>query len=326
MRLVSWTISVGVQPRRGTARSQANSPSVSRFLSTAMTLSVLHTQLRRTTSLVLSTLLVLTGLLGAGCGSARVARDGGSASASASRGGGVAASNEQTENQQAEQSEQDGQAAADPVKVLRLPKVRERLQNAAQDWYGTPYDWGGDSKQGVDCSGFVQHVYEDAFAYGLPRVTETQLQSGPSVARDQIRPGDLVFFRPEGEYNHVGVYLGKGTFAHASSSNGVTKTPLEKDYWDRYYWTARRPLTPSTVPDTLTSELLAYRYPDADSTVAVTEASDAATQKAGETPNADASGGPTLASCEEESVECADPSGASSQASDSGEGETRKGW
>lgn len=129
----------------------------------------------------------------------------------------------------------DGQGS-----VLRLAAVQGRVEQAAQDWYGTPYKWGGEPKEGVDCSAFVKSVYKEAFGMELPRVTETQVQVGGRVPRDQIRPGDLVFFHPEHEYNHVGVYIGEGAFVHASSNDGGTKDPIHMDYWRRYYWTARR--------------------------------------------------------------------------------------
>jgi hypothetical protein len=205
------------------------------------------------------------------------------------------------------------------VKVLRLSTVSTRLETAAQDWYGTPYKWGGNSKQGVDCSGFVKNLYKEAFAVSLPRVTETQLQAGAKVARDQIRPGDLVFFRPENDYNHVGVYIGEGTFVHASSSKGVTEAPMEKNYWEQYYWTSRRPLKPSRVPDSLTSDLVAYQYPD--TTVQATDSPQAemspTTRANGETQTAE------IASCEDSGVQCADPA-----VSPRGSADTtrRKGW
>ena len=263
--------------------------------------------------LFLGSILLLLAGLATGCGTAEVARQGSSASASR------AAPSARPEAAQ-ESAPEQRTTSADPGKVLRLEKVRSRLKSAAKDWYGTPYKWGGDSKQGVDCSGFVQHVYEDAFAYGLPRVTETQLQSGTIVARDQIRPGDLVFFQPEDEYNHVGVYLGDGTFVHASSSDGVTKSPIARDYWSRYYWTARRPLTPSSIPNELASELLAYQDSGSDTT-----AQRAKAPAAGNEPNQTGSRGNKIASCDAANVECAEPSTAAS-AGDAGSNTTRKGW
>jgi len=275
-------------------------------------------RLRRSRPLVLSAILVLSGVLGAGCGSSSATRTG--ESAPSSNAATASASSQPAEPQEAEQSQRT--PPDESVEVLRLQQVRKRLEGAAEDWYGTPYKWGGESQDGVDCSGFVQNVYEDAFAYSLPRVTETQLQAGPSVERDQIRPGDLVFFQPEGEYNHVGVYLGDGTFVHASSSNGVTDSEMDNSYWDRYYWTARRPLNPSKVPNNLEEELLAYKQPESDSTAQAPN--DAEPSPNNETPSDTKSKNTKIASCETASVECAEVSDPS--ANDSASDDPRKGW
>lgn len=221
-----------------------------------------------------------------------------------------------------------------PVKVLRTDQIRDKVEDVAKDWYGVPYEWSGESMDGIDCSAFVQRVYQQAFAYRLPRVTETQVQTGSKVSRSQIRPGDLVFFRPEGEWNHVGVYLGNRTFAHASSSDGVTESNFDKSYWKRYYWTARRPLKPSVIPDSLETQLVAYRYGDeaeADKTdrpagqQAQEEESD---RPETERPNAAAI---TIASCSSAEVECADEDppeegDSGTKAAAAADTTTRKGW
>jgi len=186
-------------------------------------------------------------------------------------------------------------------KVLRPANVAAQIDEAAQDWYGVPYQ--------------------------LPRVTETQVQTGTEVPRSQVRAGDLVFFKPEGEWNHVGVYLGDNTFAHASSSNGVTRDSFDASYWSRYYWTARRPLRPSVIPDSLTSELVAYRSPGA--------ASDTSTARADPTDEQTSESQDkmiTIASCSDADVKCAPSDGsdgnssASERAVAAADTTTRKGW
>lgn len=232
----------------------------------------------------------------------------------------------------AETSASDG--TDEPVKVLRTDQIREHIEDIAEDWYGVPYEWSGESMDGIDCSAFVQRVYQQAFSYRLPRVTETQVQTGSKVPRSEIRPGDLVFFRPKNQWNHVGVYLGNRTFAHASSSDGVTESNLDKSYWKQYYWTARRPLKPSVVPDSLASELVAYRYSDeeveADTTGSLADQHDQKEEvKEPETerPEPDAI---TIASCNSAEVECADEALSGAEASGSqrapSDTTTRKGW
>ncbi len=131
-----------------------------------------------------------------------------------------------------------GRTLAELVKAYK-----QRLERAVTSWLGTPYRWGnGTPKVGTDCSGFVQALFGDTFRIRLPRVSRDQYRTGHSVSKQDLRPGDLVFFdtRDAGRINHVGVYAGKGTFAHASSSRGVVYDKLASRYFARAYRGARR--------------------------------------------------------------------------------------
>lgn len=279
--------------------------------------------------------LLATGVVFSGCGSSQATMGGARSSSSDSSSKIVVKQNNPgdagTPNSgpSGETPEAIGTEATERKEVLRPAKVAAQIDEAAQDWYGVPYEWAGNSKDGVDCSAFVQNIYQEAFSYQLPRVTETQVQTGTNVPRSQVRAGDLVFFRPEGEWNHVGVYLGDDTFAHASSSDGVTKDPFDGSYWRRYYWTARRPLKPSVIPDSLTSELVAYRSPDAaPDTSAARAQADTTTQQTSESQDKTI----TIASCSDADVECAPSGGPDGTSSTSGRAvaaadtTTRKGW
>ena len=118
--------------------------------------------------------------------------------------------------------------------------IERALRAAESDWRGVPHRFGGSTRQGIDCSAFVQAVYRDVFAQELPRTTAEQVQLGSAISTVDLRPGDLVFFRPTTKTRHVGVYLSQGEFAHASASRGVMISNLEEAYWHRHYWTARR--------------------------------------------------------------------------------------
>jgi cell wall-associated NlpC family hydrolase len=120
--------------------------------------------------------------------------------------------------------------------------IRRALLDEHQRWVGTPYVLGGTTHHGIDCSALMQHVYGEAFALELPRTTEEQVLEGSRVDESNLKAGDLVFFRPPGPYNHVGVYVGEGYFLHASSSQGVKLSRLDNVFWKRYYWQARRPV------------------------------------------------------------------------------------
>lgn len=118
--------------------------------------------------------------------------------------------------------------------------VSQQLFSAHNKWEGTPYVLGGNGQNGVDCSSFTQIVFEQYFDEDLPRNTREQLQEGEAVRRNQIRPGDLIFFRTSRSTLHVGIAMEEGRFLHASVSNGVTISTLSDRYWAGRYLGARR--------------------------------------------------------------------------------------
>lgn len=122
----------------------------------------------------------------------------------------------------------------------KAQRIESRVRTAMQPWMETPYKFGGETKNGVDCSGLVQALYEDAFGIGLPRTTGQQHKEGRRIDRSQMRAGDLIFFRTGDSQRHVGIYLEDRKFVHASSSQGVTVSPLKYDYWQNHYWKTKR--------------------------------------------------------------------------------------
>jgi len=125
------------------------------------------------------------------------------------------------------------------AKTITLNQLEQMLRSEVDQWHGTRYLLGGDGKDGIDCSGFVKAVFKNLFGVRLPRHSSHQVKIGISVRRSRIRVGDIVFFKLS-KGNHVGIYLGKGQFAHASKSKGVTVSYISGRYWQRCYWTARR--------------------------------------------------------------------------------------
>ena len=122
-------------------------------------------------------------------------------------------------------------------------EIEKRLREEYRRWQGTRHRLGGTGSRGIDCSGFVKAVYKDVFNVDLPRTTKAQVKHGRSIPIKQLRPGDLVFFRPPTYPRHVGIYLGGSEFVHASKSKGVILSKIDQTYWGKYYWTARRILT-----------------------------------------------------------------------------------
>ncbi|PVX39818.1 spr peptidase [Pasteurella langaaensis DSM 22999] len=113
----------------------------------------------------------------------------------------------------------------------------QKLAKVYNQWAGTRYRMGGTGANGIDCSAFMQETFAAAFGISLPRSTAEQRYLGQRIQKQQLRQGDLVFFRGN---RHVGVYMGNNKFMHASSSQGVTISSLDEAYWARTYTQSRR--------------------------------------------------------------------------------------
>jgi hypothetical protein len=133
------------------------------------------------------------------------------------------------------------------------PGVSESLTEKAKpllkalSLIGTPYKFGSSKpEQGMDCSGFVRHVYKESNAVALPRTARDMSQEGIEVSASDLKPGDLVFFNTRNKpFSHVGIYAGNGEFVHASSraSKQVTVSRMGDRYWSTRFNGARRVLT-----------------------------------------------------------------------------------
>ena len=119
-------------------------------------------------------------------------------------------------------------------------KVELHILEEYRRWKGTRHRLGGTGSQGIDCSGFVKAVYKDVFNTNLPRTTNAQVRQGKFVSFNELQPGDLVFFKPPNYPRHVGIFLSRSQFVHASKTKGVTISKIDSHYWGKYYWTARR--------------------------------------------------------------------------------------
>jgi len=124
--------------------------------------------------------------------------------------------------------------------LARTAGVAKGLTRDALRFLGVPYVFGGTSSGGFDCSGYVQHVFAMVGLH-IPRTADAQYYAGSHVAKASMAPGDLVFFQTyEPGPSHVGIYLGNGRFAHASSSHGVMVSSLSDSYWSARYIGAKR--------------------------------------------------------------------------------------
>ena len=110
------------------------------------------------------------------------------------------------------------------------------LYREASDWIGTRYRRGGSTRKGVDCSGFTGIIYKAVFGVKLDRVSGVIAKNvSESLEKEDLSPGDMVFFATRGRknINHVGVYIGEGKFVHASISQGVIVSSLDEPYYSR---------------------------------------------------------------------------------------------
>lgn len=120
--------------------------------------------------------------------------------------------------------------------------AREKLIMEIIKYLDTPYKYGGSTLNGIDCSAFTQSVYQDALNINLNRTAREQFTQGKVISKDELQFGDLVFFntRRRVKPGHVGIYIGDGLFAHASSKGGVMISSLDENYYSKRFMGARR--------------------------------------------------------------------------------------
>lgn len=138
----------------------------------------------------------------------------------------------------AEEDRTDGYPAA----AADLGPRERKLQRQIQSYLGVPYRWGGTTSRGMDCSGFVSVVFKNAFGMQLPHNARKMFALGFEVPRERLSFGDLVFFKniENRGVSHVGIYLGGGKFAHASTTRGVVISKLTESYYSKRYIGGKR--------------------------------------------------------------------------------------
>jgi lipoprotein Spr len=138
----------------------------------------------------------------------------------------------------------------------RLPMLADSILERGKSLIGTRYRFGGTSEAGFDCSGFIGYLFREEAGMTLPRSTSEMINlKAPVVARNKLKPGDLLFFstRGRGRVSHAGIYLGDDQFIHSSSkrSGGVRVDSLDSAYWSKTFIEAKRAL--AMAPATMVS-------------------------------------------------------------------------
>ena len=139
-------------------------------------------------------------------------------------------------------------------KPYQLPVLADSILERGMSLIGTRYRFGGTSEAGFDCSGFIGYLFREEAGMNLPRSTREMINvNAPLVARNNLKPGDLLFFSTagRGRVSHAGIYLGDNQFIHSSSrrSGGVRVDNLGDSYWSKTFIEAKRALAmaPTTV-------------------------------------------------------------------------------
>ncbi|MBS1628311.1 MAG: C40 family peptidase [Bacteroidetes bacterium] len=121
--------------------------------------------------------------------------------------------------------------------AIMLDATVERLTNIAllqkmEEWWGTKYCLGGNTKSCIDCSGFTAMMMQSVYNISLPRTAQQQYDQSEKIDVDELKEGDLVFFGSSGRrITHVGVYVTNNKFFNASTSSGVIINDLNEPYW-----------------------------------------------------------------------------------------------
>ena len=123
---------------------------------------------------------------------------------------------------------------------VSISAKRQSVLNYAAQFLGVPYVYGGSTPSGFDCSGLTSYVFKNTVG-SIPRVAQAQYDATTRVSRDDLLPGDLVFFGSStSSISHVGIYVGSNQFIHAPSTGDVVKySSLTGSYATRYQGAGR---------------------------------------------------------------------------------------
>ncbi len=122
------------------------------------------------------------------------------------------------------------------------PTLRDGVIEQALTLTGTPYQYGGTTPDGMDCSGFVRYVFQESAAFSFPHNTAMIAKLTRPISRSDLKVGDFVFFNTFKPYSHMGIYIGNNEFVHAPSSrnNGKVRVDsLDSKYFAQRFEDAR---------------------------------------------------------------------------------------
>jgi cell wall-associated NlpC family hydrolase len=117
-----------------------------------------------------------------------------------------------------------------------------KLYYFIDEWMGVPYKYGGNDKNGIDCSGFTGLLYREVYNKNISGPTSTLIDLTNIISENELKEGDMVFFHIEkkGKVSHVGVYLQNNKFVHATTKKGVMINDLNENYYKQHYFKSGR--------------------------------------------------------------------------------------
>jgi len=144
-----------------------------------------------------------------------------------------------------ERREPETGRGGEPLAVELNESQLTRFREQVRAFWRAPYRWGGASPRGTDCSGLVYTLFDQALDVKLPRSTRQLYEQGRAIGKGQLRLADLVFFHLQNpaQPDHVGIYIARGYFLHASVTQGVTLSHLNDPPFKHRFLGARRYLT-----------------------------------------------------------------------------------
>lgn len=129
-----------------------------------------------------------------------------------------------------------------PVEQLNDLPLLQQIDH----WWGTHYCLGGDDENCIDCSAFTQTMLQNVYGINVPRTAQEQYNFSTHIKDNDLKEGDLVFFKSGRHISHVGLYVANNKFVHASVSSGVMISDLDDDYWSKRYAGAGRVISDSS--------------------------------------------------------------------------------
>jgi murein DD-endopeptidase / murein LD-carboxypeptidase len=114
--------------------------------------------------------------------------------------------------------------------------LNKKLYSFVDEWYGAPYKYGGKTKTGIDCSGFASALFKAVFQININGSSHTIYKQCTPVSVEELKEGDLVFFKIDSkEISHMGIFLQKNKFVHATTKAGIMINDLNEEYYKKYF-------------------------------------------------------------------------------------------